>query len=188
MPRPFSVDFTGSPPAQGGGGPIHVPPGKYLLEVEKAEEGRSRQAQNRMLTVSFRIAHGDHTGKAIRDFFTLEGKSNFGKQRLHAFLLALDLPVGEKVIKFDLDRLTGIKVIGEIIDETRERTEEYDERIISRLVAYFSVKEAAEANAKAQQNSNDSTADTAIPVGAPATTAPPTDDEMADAVDDMFDF
>lgn len=137
MPREAVFDFTGAPPSQGGLAD-YVPPGRYPCRVFEITDGSSK-AGNRMITARFEIANGEQKGKRLIDYFTLGvDEKKVGEKRLHAFFLAIGLPVGEKRFKLDLDGLVGKACFIETRDEKQAATGEYAERMNARINGYFS--------------------------------------------------
>lgn len=146
MPRYAEVDFTDAPPAQGGQGGDHIPPGKYLVEVKNVAQESARTGRP-MFTVILSVQSGEGTqGKTLRDNFALpqtQQDSKYGLQRFHAFLLALGLNISKPQIKFDLDRLTSLKAIVEVYDDKMPPREGYEERIVSKVSGYYPVTAAS---------------------------------------------
>jgi len=183
-----SFDFTGAPPAQGGGSTDHVAPGRYPIRLAEIVDGTSRSGK-RMVTASFEVVGGAEDGKRLKDNFVLQSDQKFGLQRLHAFLLALKLGVSEKAVRVDLDKLVGRVCIGQATDDEIPANDNYPARLTSRLVAYYAPEAPASA-AKAP-------APVAAPAAAVAAPAPaavqadvpaPTEVvDLAQEVDDLFD-
>lgn len=188
MPRIVEVDFTDAPPAQGGAGGDHIPPGKYLLEVKNVAQEAARSSGRPMFTAIFTVKGGAEgtTGKSIRDNFVLPqttSDSKFGLQRFHAFLLALGLNVSKPNIKFDLDRLTGLTCIAEVYDDTLEARDGNRERVVTKVGSYFPVPASNGTSAAPSQPQ----ATEAIALGA-ATTPEATIGGTAAAEEDMDDL
>lgn len=138
--RIVTIDFTGAPPAQGGG-TDRIPPGKYVLRLTKIDDGKSN-TEKRMVTAALEVAQGPENGKRLRDQFVIGGDAKFGRQRLNAFFRALGLAVGEKIVKIDFDKLEGKLVLGDVRDDVIPANASYPERPISKVDAYFPVKES----------------------------------------------
>ncbi|HEY6009081.1 MAG TPA: hypothetical protein VIU40_12220, partial [Geobacteraceae bacterium] len=128
MPRVSTFDFTNTPPAQGGAGSDHIPPGRYLVRCKEMMDDKSRNG-NRMVKASWEVATaGEEQGKRLRDNFVLEGESRFGYQRFHACLLALGVKVEQKSIRLDLERLGDRLCEAVVVDEKIPATDNYAER------------------------------------------------------------
>lgn len=206
MPRTAVWDFTDTPPEQGGPRSDRIPPGRYVLRVTDCKDGTTRAGDKQMVTTWFEVAQGDMIGKRLVDrFVRTNPPNNFGWKRLHAFLLALNLPVQQKQVKVDLDRFTGMIVECDVQDEEQAATEEYPARINSVPRAYYVYGSPP---APAQSSANGAAAATvaspatvqapvaAAPVAAPAeavapapapvSTAPEAVDAAAADIDDMF--
>lgn len=211
MPRVIEIDFSDAPPVQESGGSTdHIPPGRYLLKVTKVEETRSKEAQNRMFKCDFTVAQGPMEGKRLRDYFTVEGGSVFGKQRFHGFLVATDIGVRQAAVRFDLDILNNKMFVGDVQDDQMEANGEFSARTVSKIFGYFSIAQIkAEQAAKAQAAAANGAAPSAPPapvaiaapvqametieLGAPAAVAPTSVPEpatvaqVANDIDNLFD-
>lgn len=150
MPRVVDIDFTGAPPAQGGGGDDYVAPGTYPLRCLILEDGKS-SAGKRMIIAKWEVATNDAMGgRKLTDRFVIDpGGSKFPLQRLHALLLAFNLPVSEKAIRIDFDGLTNKGVMGVIEDRIQPEGNGYPERTVSNISAYHPIQKAAPAPAPA---------------------------------------
>lgn len=193
MPRQTTVDFTGAPPAQGSVGPDYVHPGKYGFAVELVDETTSKNSGKKMYVANIALATKEGVKKLVDRFVmdTDPGKQPYGKQRFHAFLLALGLPVQERQMSFDLDRLTGLRGIVEVVDEQQAATEQYAARVTSRPVGYYPLTAATPAAAPAPAAAAapaPAPAAVAAPVAPPAAPAapPPSAEQVAAQVDDLF--
>lgn len=189
MSRVVSFDFTDAPPAQSGGGTSdHVPPGDYLLRVDKIDDGTSKNGK-RMITATFRINDGDYIGKKLIERFVLEsenGKTPFGLQRLHAFLLSLNLPVQQKAVKVDLDKLEGLTFSGEVQDDVLAASGDYAARTISKI-SQFKFSDAPKAAVKAAPAKQAAPATAPAPAPAAAPEAPVAQETDLAAVAAEFD-
>lgn len=169
MPRVVNLDFSGAPPAQGGGSD-RVPPGMYVIKVVEVKDGKSSTGKH-MLTGSFEIVKGEQAGKNLMDNFMVEPSakngSQFGLARFHAFLIALGGKEVAGSMKLDLDKLNGRMCEVKVHDAERAATEEYEARTVSQIRAYYVVGSNAPAPvAKA-------TAPAAAPAAAPQAAAAP---------------
>lgn len=142
-----TFDFTGAPPAQGGGGVDVVPPGKYMLRLVDFEDGLTSRKDKRMVKTKWEVASGDFEGKSLRDNFVLGGEGIFGMQRLHACLLALNVKVGERSITFESTRLIGQTCVAVVQDGVMPANGDYPERAISEIRSYHSLAEVQAAQA-----------------------------------------
>lgn len=119
MPRTVSLDLRGTPPVTGGFFD-RIPPDHYRFSVAQVEEVQSSTGK-RMWKLSAKVARGPQAGAMVGDNFVLEDNngapSKVGLGRLHFLLLCLDLPVGEKAFKLDLDNLTGREFEADVVDE-----------------------------------------------------------------------
>lgn len=189
------VDFEGAPPAQGGG-QDYVPPGKYLAEVQELTAGESKNSGKQMLTLTIRVrAPEEYAGKKLTDYFVIErgGKSLFGLQRFHAFMLALGVTINTTKVRFDTEKIVGRQFIVEVIDEKREATEQYPERTVSRAVAYYTTqglnpvaKDGASPAPAVQPAAPAPEPAPAATVAAPATVAEEPIAAVAADIDDLF--
>lgn len=197
MPRPVTVDFTGAPPAQGGGRADHIPPGRYPFRITRVEDTKSRQG-NRMWVVTGRVheQHPTEANKRLLDHLALESASGskFGLQRAHAFLVALGSPPGERSVTIDLDNLNNVACYVDVVDEIMEATDQYDARVTSRIVAYH--HPSAFAQNGGEKTATPAAAPTPAPTPPPAPTAPaepiaigaPAEvDDIASSVDKFFE-
>lgn len=141
----MTFDFTDAPPAQGGQSSDHVAPGRHTLRLTDWQEQTARTSGNKMQVIKLEVVSGPDQGKTLIDRFVTGSESKFGLQRLHAFLLALQLPVKQKQVKLDVDRLIGRLTIGQIVDEVVPANDQYPERLQSKIVAYYAVEGAAPA-------------------------------------------
>lgn len=199
MPRVSTFDFTDTPPAQGGAGSDHIPPGRYIARCKQMVDDKSKNG-NRMVKASWEVASGEEAGKNLRDNFVLEGESRFGYQRFHACLLALGVRVEQKSIRLDMDKLTDRACEVVVVDEKIPATETYAERQGSKIVAYYALEPT---NGKKPEAVPAATATVAkpkaaAPAPAPAAVAvaepePALDDasdadllDVAEAADDLF--
>lgn len=179
MPRTAVFDFTDTPPEQGGARADRVPPGRYILRITEVKDGTTSAGDKQMVTAWFDIANGDFAGKRLVDRFVRTAPpKNFGWKRFHAFLLAIGLPIQQKAVKLDLDRLSGKLVEAEIQDEVQAATAEYPERTNSVPRSYYpfpppSANGATPAPATAQSAPPaPAPAPTPAPVAVPAAPAP----------------
>lgn len=199
MAREISLDFTDTPPAQGTGGSDHIPPGKYLCEITNFDDGTSKSSGKRMLTGNWIVADGNLIGKKLLERFVLEGddgKPTFGAQRLHACLLAHGVPVTQKVVRIDLDRLAGLRAVLEVDDEEVPARDKYEARVTSRIRAFYPVqaakpKAAAPAATKAEPAPAPAPEPEAIampePVAVAAAPAAAPETTVAQDIDNLFD-
>lgn len=197
MPRLVTFDFTDAPPAVGGGSSDHIPPGEYKLKVEKVEDGTSSNGK-RMVTASFRVAAGDFEGKRLVERFVLQseqGKTAFGLQRLHAFLLSLNLPVQQKATKLDLDKLEGLTFVADVYDDEQPARDNYQARTVSKVGVFrfeqarkSTEKPAAPTVAPAAEAEAPAEAVAPAPDPAPVVAAPAQTDlaAVASEIDDLF--
>lgn len=175
MARQMTFDFTDAPPAQGGQSSDHVAPGKHTLRLTDWQEQTARTSGNKMQVVKLEVVSGADQGKTLIDRFVTGSENKFGLQRLHAFLLALQLPVKQKQVKLDVDRLIGRLTIGQIVDEVVPANDQYPERLQSKIVAYYAIEGAApapEAVADAPVAAPVPAAEAPAPAPAPAPTQP----------------
>lgn len=200
MPRTVVLDFTDAPPAQGGGGFDHVPPGRYAIKLTQISEERAKSSNRKMIVARWEVATGDQTGKSLSDRFVVEGDAKFGRQRLHACLLALTLPVAQKKIKIDLDTLSGRSCVALVVDEEIPASENYPSRMGSRIQAYFPIESK---NGSSEQKPAKAVAKAEAPAPLPGPEPEPDDDgddvadlgsdgdddviDMADSVDSLFE-
>lgn len=200
MPRPTTVDFTDAPPAQGSLGQDYINPGKYRFANEIVEETASKSGK-KMYVATLIVVTPDGQKKLIDRFVidTDPGKTPFGKQRFHAYLLALGLGVKQQSVAFDLDRLTGLGGIVDVVDEQQAANGEYAARTVSRALAYYPLSAATAAPAAvaapaaapapaaaAPAPVAAPVAPAAAPVAVPVAAAEPVVADVAAAVDDLF--
>lgn len=150
MSREVTFDFTGAPPAQGGGTQDHIPPGRYIIRLEEITDGRAKTGK-RMVTANFKVAgqmvegkavRGEYEGKRLVDRFVLDTEQKFGFQRLHAFLLALKLGVKETTVSVDLDLLINRVCEAQVEDDKIPANDSYAERETSRINAYYAIEQS----------------------------------------------
>lgn len=160
------LDFTGAPPAQGGG-TDRIPAGRYNLKVTAIKDGASSN-QNRMFTVDLEVASGNEQGKQLRDNFVVAPGANgskFGLQKFHAFLVALGAPLAQGKVKFDTDKLVGRVCEAQVGDAELRANGENEARTVSQPRGYYPLGTTSAA-AKAQA------APAAPPAAAPKAAAP----------------
>lgn len=145
MAHEVTLDFTGAPPAQGGGFADHVPEGDYLLVCTKWVD-RISQAGNKVYIPWFEVVGGEFDGKKLNDNFTDTGdpENNFGMQKMHACLNAFNVFPGEKKFKINLDALINKRVLATVQDrELDVRKEGQKPRTVSQIVEYAAVPKPA---------------------------------------------
>lgn len=201
MARTVVLDFSDAPPAQGGGGFDHVPPGRYAVQLTRISEERAKSSNRKMIVAQWEVVQGEQTGKSLSDRFVIEGDAKFGRQRLHACLLALMLPVQQKKIKIDLDTLGGRTCTALVIDEEIPASENYPSRMGSRIQAYFPIESpnGAAPKATAPKAAAPKAAAPAAPASEPEESVEEVEDvadgggedddviDMADSVDSLFE-
>lgn len=195
MARKMTFDFTDAPPAQGGQSSDHVMPGRHTLRLVDFSETQARSSGNKMIVTKFEVASGPDQGKQLIDRFVTTGESKFGLQRLHAFFLALNLPVTQKKVALDVDRLIGQLVVAQVVDEVVPANDNYPERLQSKINAYYLVEGATPptpAAVAAPQEPAPAPAPAVVEAPAPAAVAaaaapaaPAAEVSVAD-VDDLF--
>lgn len=186
MPREIVVDLRGAPPAQGGG-VDHIPPDLYRLKCTRAEQKKSSTDKD-MIVASFRVVGGDHNGARLMENFVMQGESKFGLQRLHAFLLAINLPVKEARFKLDLDLLTDKECMGEVVDNKIPAKDGKPERISSTVNAFLPVpsKAAAAKNGATAPAAAAPAAEEDEPESVSVTVEASGEAEVEDEVEDLF--
>lgn len=153
----LEIDFTGAPPAQGGGGSDYIKPGTYVMVVNSAKKTTSKGSGRPQAIVDLRVHNeGQFQGKKILDYFLLdrgEGEYGaFGLQRFHAFLVAVGYTIGERKVQLDLEQLAGRPVVVQIDDDTLPPNEKFpDGKIISKAKAYMSYEEVRAAQKRQQE-------------------------------------
>lgn len=171
MSRVATFDFTGAPPAQGGGAD-HIPPGRYVMRLTKIADDKDKN-QKRMVVASLEVVQGEETGKRLRENFPIGVESKFPRQRLNAFFQALGLAVGEKIVKIDLDKLEGKLVEADVRDQIIAATENYPERTGSKVDGFFLVgSKTAMPTVSASTNGATATATAVRPAAAVPAEAP----------------
>lgn len=140
----FQFDFTDAPPAQGSTFD-RIPPGTYVLRLEKAERVESSKGST-MARVTCRVDSGQYAGKRLGEQFVFpkdSSSSKFGLQRFHAFLIALGMKQATKKVEIDLRKFVGRTCVAEVDDEeipavtAEDGTEKYPMRIRSRPLAFY---------------------------------------------------
>lgn len=144
MPRKITLDFTGAPPKQGGGGRDYVPPGEYAATLQSLDAEKSK-AGKPMLKATLAIGAGEFKGRQLVDYFIIDGEKKFPMQRLHAMFLAFNLPVQEKKLSVDLDLIVGKSCKIQVTDEIQAATDQYKEQTNSKIVAYHTLSAHAAA-------------------------------------------
>ena len=144
MVRVSTLDFTGSPPSQGGMAD-YIPPGRYRAQIHEMVDTSSK-AGKRMITNTVDVVEpAEFAGSRLIDYFSIDEPGTIGFKRLHACLLALGVPVAEKVVKVNWDARAGTIVDIQVKDQLNKATEEYQESTSSRIVGYYAVGEKAAA-------------------------------------------
>lgn len=116
------VDLSNAPPAQGGQ-TDHVPPGWYILRLNKLY-GITAQTGTKGARAEMSVLRGEYEGSKIQgSFYFGSQKSKFGEQRFHAFLIACGAKVSAGPLDFNGDTLIGRPLIALIADETFERND-----------------------------------------------------------------
>lgn len=215
MPRTVYVEFgPDAPPAQGGASFDLVDEGDYRLIVEKADETQSQAESKPMIKVTFRIDAADpklglgrldsadpekqFAGRRLGINFVLprEGTQDakFGKQRFHAFLIALgykDMSAKTTKVPIDLDKLIGRPCESEVRYGALPAKGNSPERKTSEPQAFYRIGTLA-----GKKNGTGPAAIAAAAPVAPQASAPPppvdddpgpTDPGAGDAEDDLFD-
>lgn len=190
------LDFSGAPPAQGGGESDHIPEDLYDIRVDDIENGKSKNDKP-MITVRFKVADGPFANKRLVERFTIPrpgtDDSLFGLQRFHALLIALGFSEQSKRVKVDLKKLVNRVCTAEVGDETQAATEQYPERTRSRPFAFHPLGSqngagpAAVAQAAEEEDEEDEVeeAPPPKPKAKKKAPAPPVeDDEDEDEVED----
>jgi len=140
----IELDFSDAPPAQGGMGSDHVPPGTYKLTISSAEKALSSTKKS-MVTMWFRVASGEFAGRKVVERFVIPANaddSRFGLQRFHALLVALGLPEQKGRAKVSLAALVNKNVLADIDDEVQAATGRFPERVVSRILAFNRLSKA----------------------------------------------
>ena len=184
MPTYVELDFSGggAPPVQSMGGESdHIPPGQYVLALDKVDKTPSK-AGKPMATVSFKVSSGEQDGKRLVERFVFPRKghddSAFGQQRFHGLLVALGSKELKTKVKLDLDSLLGKKVIADVDDETQAATDSYPERTRSRPMGFL-VAAKVKVKVKAKANKEEPE-----PEPEPEPEEEPEEEESAEEADD----
>lgn len=137
----IKLNFKGAPAAQGGGGlGDHVPPGGYLLTINKNTMVKTQSGKD-MIVMEYRTAEN----KRITENFVIprEGTddSKFPLQRFHALLNSVGVPdltdAGDQ--NFDLDQMNGKQFVGDVVDEEIPAKDNYPARSTSRPNGYYAL-------------------------------------------------
>ena len=142
----FVIDFGDAPPAQGGGGSDYVPPGTYVLAIDKAT-AQMTASERPAVVVNFVVAQPPKfKGKRLQVWFVTPRQgtndSKFPAQRLNALFIALgyqpmDKPQQASAIT---KALTGKQCLAEIEDQVQPAKGQYKERTTSNPVAFWHPK------------------------------------------------
>lgn len=193
----IELDFSGAPPAQGGGSDL-IPAGRYVVKLADMRKQTSGTGTD-MIVVVWDVASGEQMGKQVQDRFSLapnkDGGPGFGVRRFHACLVALGAPVAQGRVKFESDKLLGKACEAQVGDKTIPASGEYEARVVSEPRAYHPLGSAKASATKAPA------AAPAAPKAAPAAPkAPPAPvavveevtldvaeaTDISDEVDDLF--
>jgi len=115
----FTFDFQDAPPVSGSGRPDHIPPGTYLIRLEKGEKVVARSGRD-MARCALRVDQGNYAGKRLSEQFVFPRNaddSRFGLQRFHGFLVALGMKQQTKRVTIELTKFIGKTCIAEVDDE-----------------------------------------------------------------------
>lgn len=166
----FTFDFGDAPPVAGSSRPDHVPPGTYLLRLEKGEKINSKGGRPGA-RANLRVDNGEYAGKRLVEQFwfpTNQGDSLFGLQRFHGFLVALGMKEQTKRATIDLAKFVGRTCVAEIDDEEVPAvldddgvSVKYASYVRSVVLAYHRV--GSEGATSAQASANGSAAPAAPP-------------------------
>lgn len=191
----IKVNFSGAPPVTGGGFRDHIPQGRYRMSVASLEDTTSKSGK-RMISGSYKVSYGEHTGANLGDNFVLEDNdkqpSKMGLGKLHHFLLCLGLPVREGPIAFDSERITGLEFEADVVDENYNSNGE--DRVSSNVRRYYPVSKPQNGNGSEQPSVPEVPADTATDTEAKVdaaespweTSAEVSSSTVEDEVQDLF--
>jgi hypothetical protein len=127
MSRIISVDFTG---VEVGGGRVRIPEGDYGFEITQVKGKKGEESQKNYLLISFKAIQGDKRGlnKVLVHSCSLQKQSLWNLRNL---LEACGKQTPAKAIKLDLDKMSGLKCAGTVIDD------EYEGKKKSVITAFF---------------------------------------------------
>ena len=175
------LDFSGAPPSAG---PIsdHIPPGTYVLRVEKMELTTTKKGKP-MIECDFLVSRGPSEGKRLKDYFTIpagEDDSLVGLQRLNSLLVATrgKPAAGRNKASNVIEAITGKECLADVDDRELPARPGYDSAlIVSNIVAFHWPKSEAGQSRIAAMRGKTATAQ------APAAAAPVAD-ELSDELSD----
>ena len=169
MAEDLVLDFSGAPPSSGPQSD-HIPPGSYVLKIEKAELTKTKKDKP-MIVADLTVSRGPFTGKRLRDYFTIPESAEdslVGLQRLNSVLVAVRGKEGKGRNKADavITGITGKELLADVDDKELAAQAGYDTPLtVSNIVAYHYPKsDAGKARIEAMRNGPSAAAPAAAPV------------------------